>query len=120
MKSTTAVKVTKSPSGKFHRTELCTKTCRHTSEDSAIRCAEAKGAVTPDEVDQIPTMDPAVVDGKLTFGTKLSKTLIQATRTEGPREVIQWILFTTVGTVSCKDIEQCREVAARFGAVIAL
>ncbi len=49
---------------------------------------------------------------------------IQATRTEPSRTVSQWVVFipspAVIGTVSCKDIDQAREVAAQHGCEIIL
>jgi len=50
--------------------------------------------------------------------------VIQATRHESSREIEQWVVFVpspaVVGTVSCKDIDQARSVAAQYGCTIIL
>lgn len=49
---------------------------------------------------------------------------IQATRHEPCREVAQWVVFipspAVIGTVSCANIDQAREVAGQYGCTIIL
>lgn len=54
--------------------------------------------------------------------TKFAINKIQATRYQPAREVREWVVFLpapcVIGTVSCRTIEEAREIAAQYGCTI--